>query len=90
MSQTSFSIRMDENLKQEFGALCDSIGMTMSTAFCIFAKKSVAEQRIPFDVTTNDPFFSASNIAHLDRVIHSIENGTAKIVEHDLIEVDES
>ncbi|MCM1334603.1 MAG: type II toxin-antitoxin system RelB/DinJ family antitoxin [Bacteroides sp.] len=90
MSQTSISIRMDENLKQEFGELCESIGMTMTTAFCIFAKKSVAEHRIPFDVTSNDPFYSASNMAYLDRVIRSIENGTAKLVEHDLIEVDES
>ena len=56
MSQTSLSIRMDEDLKNQFGALCDNIGMTMTTAFCIFAKKAVSEQRIPFDVTANDPF----------------------------------
>lgn len=87
MSQTSFSIRMDEDLKNEFGSLCENIGLTMTTAFCIFAKKAVSEQRIPFDVTANDRFYSPSNRHHLDRVISGIENGTARLVEHDLIEV---
>ena len=88
MSQTSLSIRMDEDLKNEFGALCDNIGMTMTTAFCIFAKKAVSEQRIPFDVTANhEPFYNSSNMRHLDGVIERIENGTAYLTEHDLIEV---
>lgn len=87
MAQTSFSIRMDEDLKKDFSMLCDSIGMTMTTAFCIFAKKAVTEQRIPFDVTANDPFYSKANIQHLDRVICGIESGAARLVEHELIEV---
>lgn len=88
MAQTSFSIRMDEDLKKEFSLLCDSIGMTMTTAFCVFAKKAVAEQRIPFDVTANnDLFYSKANMQHLDGVIQRIENGTAHLAEHDLIEV---
>ncbi len=88
MAQTNFSIRMDEDLKKDFSLLCDSIGMTMTTAFCIFAKKAVSEQRIPFDVTANnDLFYSQSNMRHLDRVIERIENGTANLAEHDLIEV---
>lgn len=87
MSQTSLSIRMDEDLKNEFGALCENIGMTMTTAFCIFARKAVSEQRIPFDVTANDPFYSPSNMRHINSVIDRIESGTAHLTEHDLIEV---
>jgi DNA-damage-inducible protein J len=88
MAQTNFSIRMDEDLKKDFSSLCDSIGMTMTTAFCIFAKKAVSEQRIPFDVTANNDLFSSpSNMRHLDRVIGRIENGTAHLTEHELIEV---
>lgn len=88
MAQTSFSIRMDEDLKKQFSILCDSIGMNMTTAFCIFAKKAVSEQRIPFELTANDPFYSDSNMKHLDKVINGIENGTAKLTEHSLIEAD--
>lgn len=87
MSQTSLSIRMDEDLKNEFGALCENIGMTMTTAFCIFARKAVSEQRIPFDVTANDTFYSPSNMRHINSVIDRIESGTAHLTEHDLIEV---
>lgn len=88
MAQTNISIRMDEDLKKDFSTLCDSIGLTMTTAFCIFAKKAVSEQRIPFDVTANnDPFYSKSNMQHLSSVIEHIENGTAQLTEHALIEV---
>ena len=38
MSQTNINIRMEENLKKEFEKFCSNVGMTMTTAFCIFAK----------------------------------------------------
>ena len=53
MAQTTFTIRMDEDTKRDFSKLCANIGMTMSTAFSIFAKKAVSEQRIPFALTAN-------------------------------------
>lgn len=89
MAQTTFTVRMDAETKQNFSELCANIGMTMSTAFCIFAKKAVSEQRIPFELTANvDPFYSEANMNHLNMVIDGIENGTRQLVEHDLIEVD--
>lgn len=90
MAQTTFTIRMDEDVKREFNALCENIGLTMTTAFCVFAKKAIAEQRIPFDLTANpDPFYSEANMKHLAAVIDGIENGTRLLTEHDLIEVDD-
>ena len=50
MAQVAFSIRMDENLKRDFSAFCDDVGMSMSTAFVIFAKETLREQQIPFGV----------------------------------------
>lgn len=52
MTQTGVSIRMDNDLKHDFGSFCDAVGMTMSTAFVIFAKTVVREQRFPFDITS--------------------------------------
>lgn len=89
MAQTNLSIRIDEDLKREFDLLCEDIGMSMTTAICIFAKKAVSERRIPFDVTANDPFFGESNMKHLLKVIDGIENGTRPLTEHGLIEVEE-
>ena len=50
MAQVAFSIRMDENLKKDFSEFCDDVGMSMSTAFVIFAKETLREQQIPFGV----------------------------------------
>ena len=52
----------------------------------IFAKTVTREKRIPFEVTA-DPFYSKSNIDHLKKVIKSIEDGTAKLEKHDLVNV---
>lgn len=51
MSQVAFSVRMDSELKEKFEKLCDDLGMNMTTAFNIFARTVVREQRIPFDVS---------------------------------------
>lgn len=52
MAKAGFSIRMDNDLKREFGAFCENVGMTMSTAFVVFAKTVVREKRFPFEITT--------------------------------------
>lgn len=86
MAQTSINIRMDEELKKSMEQTCQELGMNMTTAFTIFAKKMSREKRIPFEVSV-DPFYSESNMAHLRRGIQALQEG--KGVEHDIIEVDE-
>ncbi len=85
MAQTSVSVRMDENLKKEFEKFCDETGMNITTAVNIFAKTVVREQRIPFEIET-DKFYSNKNIEYLAKIISEIKNGTANLVEHNLIE----
>jgi DNA-damage-inducible protein J len=55
MSQTNINIRMDAELKRQFEAFCADVGMSMTTAFCIFAKKTVKENRIPFEIGGSIP-----------------------------------
>ena len=50
MASTNINIRMDSDLKMQFEAFCADMGMTMTTAFNIFAKKAVREYRIPFEI----------------------------------------
>ncbi|MEX5286268.1 type II toxin-antitoxin system RelB/DinJ family antitoxin [Selenomonas sputigena] len=87
MAQTLVNIRMDAELKQSMEDVCRELGMNMTTAFTIFAKKMSRERRIPFDVSV-DPFYSPVNIAHLERIVADVRDGTAKFQEHDLIEAD--
>lgn len=55
MAQTNVNIRMDEQTKKEFNAFCNEIGISVSSAFNIFAKTVVREHRIPFEITTDVP-----------------------------------
>lgn len=60
MAQTLINFRLDEDLKKNMEQVCQELGLNMTTAFTIFARKVVREQRIPFDVSV-DPFYSESN-----------------------------
>lgn len=86
MAQTLVNIRMDEDLKKSMEKTCQELGMNMTTAFTIFAKKMSREKRIPFEVSV-DPFYSESNMGHLNRGVDALNAG--KGVEHELIEEDE-
>ncbi|MCI8857218.1 MAG: type II toxin-antitoxin system RelB/DinJ family antitoxin [Clostridiaceae bacterium] len=86
MSQTTLSVRMDEDLKRRFDAFCSDVGMNASVAVNLFARAVVREQRIPFEITT-EPFWSIENQTALRRSIAQLDadQGTA----HELIEADE-
>ena len=80
MSQTNINIRMDENLKQQFDNLCNELGLNMTTAFTIFAKAMVRQQKIPFEVSLNVPNFETltaiDDVNHgrnLSKTFHSID-----------------
>ncbi len=79
------NFRMDAQLKKNMEQVCEEMGLSMTTAFTVFAKTVCRERRIPFEVTA-DPFYSDSNLAHLRRGISALNEG--KGVEHELIEVD--
>ncbi len=55
MSNTNVTIHMDSDLKQQFESFCNDMGMSMTTAFTIFAKKTVREYRIPFEIGGDKP-----------------------------------
>lgn len=86
MRQSSINIQMDFALKTAMERICRELGMSVATAFTIFARKVTRERRIPFDVSV-DPFYSKANMEYLKNVTAEIDAGTAKLEEHDLIEV---
>ena len=54
MAQATFSVRMDETLKNQFDDLCQDFGMTMTTAINVFARAVVRQRRIPFEIVSSD------------------------------------
>ncbi|MCL2420741.1 MAG: type II toxin-antitoxin system RelB/DinJ family antitoxin, partial [Defluviitaleaceae bacterium] len=60
MASTSITVRMDENLKKQTETLLNDMGLNMTTAFTIFARAIVRQNKIPFEITA-DPFYSETN-----------------------------
>ena len=85
MATASITVRMDEELKKQAEALFDDLGMNMTTAFTVFAKAAVRQQKIPFEVAA-DPFFSEANQERLRRAIADLDAGKGTV--HELIEAD--
>ncbi len=73
-------------MKRQFDKFCSDVGMSMTTAFCIFAKTVVRQHRIPFEISSDsDPFYSYENMARLKKSIAQMEatGGTVHEVDYD-------
>ena len=55
MAQVSMTVRMDSQLKQNFDALCQQLGMSANAAMNIFANAVVRTRGIPFKVGLEEP-----------------------------------
>lgn len=74
MAQTLINLRIDEDVKKSMEEICKELGITMSAAFNIFARKMSRERRIPFEVSI-DPFYIDSNMKALKESIEQLEEG---------------
>ena len=79
------NFRLDEDVKKSMEAVCSELGISMSAAFTIFAKKVGREKCIPFDVSA-DMFYSENNIQYLEKKMEAYKAGQLQFAEHELIE----
>ncbi|MBP3883910.1 MAG: type II toxin-antitoxin system RelB/DinJ family antitoxin [Olsenella sp.] len=86
MATTMINVRMDVDTKKAMEDVCKELGMNMTTAFTIFAKKMARERRIPFEVSV-DPFYSEENLAHIRRSLAQLDSGMGRA--HDTIDDNE-
>lgn len=85
MAQTMVNFRIDEDVKRKMESACKEMGLSLSTAFNLFAVKVGNERRIPFEVSA-DSFYGERNINVLKERAAKIESGESVPKEHDLIE----
>ena len=78
------NFRLDESDKKGMEQVCNEIGLSMSAAFTIFAKKVAREKRIPFELNV-DPFYSEENLKRLAAAIADANAGV-NMTEHELLE----
>ena len=89
MAQSTINFRMDADLKKGMETACKEMGMSLTTAFTIFATKVSRERRIPFEVAADpDPFYSEANMTRLRAAIADAKAGR-NMTAHELIEVED-
>ena len=77
------NFKLDADVKKSMERACSELGLSMSAAFTIFAKKVGRECRIPFEVSA-DPFYSEENMLRLRKSIAQMETGGGQIHEVNL------
>lgn len=76
--------RVDENLRTRAQAVAQGMGLDLSTAVRMFLTQMVRENGLPFRPSA-DPFFSAANQEHLEKVVADLKAST-RCSAHNLIE----
>ncbi len=54
MEQSTLSIRINSNDKKGFETFCKDTGMNVSTAINLFIKTVLREQKLPFEIKSNN------------------------------------
>lgn len=78
----NITIRLENNDKQEFARICEKIGLSVSTAFNVFVKSVIREEKIPFELSAkdNDAFYNEANIRHLEELKRLDDEGKLHFV----------
>lgn len=51
---TIFTLRMEDSLKSELDEFCEKMGMNLTTFFMMYVKKTLRDQKIPFELGLNN------------------------------------
>ena len=79
MTTKLMTLRIDEDLKEDFDSFCSDVGLTTTSAILMFVKATLRERRIPFEISA-DPFYSLSNT-------RALTNSMAELAEGDYTDV---
>ncbi|MQS44712.1 type II toxin-antitoxin system RelB/DinJ family antitoxin [Lactobacillus salsicarnum] len=76
------SFRIDKDDKEKVMEIYNNLGMSLSTAFNVFVKRSILEGGFPFE--TRDPFYSKKNMNELAKRIAQAKNNPGEV--HQLLD----
>ena len=54
MAQTAMTVRVDNNIKKQFDALCEQFGMSVNAAVNVFINAVVRTRSIPFTISAEE------------------------------------
>ena len=83
MAAVNVTVRVDEDVKKEFDAFCDNVGMNITTAFNMFMRATLRTRQLPFQVTDMAPTLTQARAAFAEAFRaaqeDSVKNGTDSI-----------
>jgi DNA-damage-inducible protein J len=82
MAIVNVNFKLDEDVKKSMELACSELGLSMSAAFTVFARKVGREKRIPFEIAV-DPFYTEENLARLKKAINDLNAGKGTVHEVD-------
>ena len=71
---STIGFRIEEDLRRDFERVIDDLGLSITSAFTVFAKAVVKSNTIPIDLIV-DPFYRKENQDELERRIDLFETG---------------
>jgi len=80
---TNFTFKIDKKTREEYSSLCDSLGLTMSSATLALVRQAIRNQGMSFSLRDENGFTPAE-ATELKRRISDLGKGNA--VHHDLAE----
>ncbi|MGN0483817.1 MAG: type II toxin-antitoxin system RelB/DinJ family antitoxin [Lachnospiraceae bacterium] len=73
---TTVSLRMDDDMKRELDAMCEEMGMNISTFYMIYTKKVLRDHKIPFEIEAPmEPFYTKQNQEQLEKSAKQVTAG---------------
>ena len=85
-TMANIQVRVDDALRDEAVAVLNRLGMDMATAVRLLLNQIVVDNGYPFK-PTSDPFYSSSNIRHLEKVLDDVKH-KRNLVSCPLVEMD--
>lgn len=79
-------VKVDKKLKEQAEELLNEFGLDITTALRMFLKAVVREQKIPFKLKKQDPFYSKENLKHLKESIKELDEGKGIIMTYEQFE----
>lgn len=83
VEMSNFTFKMDKTTREQFGSLCNELGLTMSAAILALIKQAVRNQSMSFSLRDENGF-TPEEAAELMRRIREVQNNEA--VHHNLMD----
>ena len=79
MSNTTYNIRIDKQVRDQADALYKSMGLSLSSAINLFLRQSVIQGKLPIYEVIAEPAYADALLRDAAEIDAAIANGTAEI-----------